>query len=774
MQTHLQCFHKEELSVTCDAKCFGSDQRCAGSSLRTVAVLSVVVYGGFVPLMYFFLLLESRRAIQSQRPTALSNALTFLYAEYRPGLFFWELVLSFEKILLTGILALVQPGSLTQLFTALIFALCFQVLQLWVAPHVDLSNTFLASVSSSCLVLLYIATLAVQTTSEDATAQASEVFIGLLLVGAALLLLICITWQFVTRNVAALRQPVVHWSSDGSIAMPRELQSGSYHLFVSHVWRTGQDQARVMKQMLQQVAPGVRVFLDLDDLDSIEQLEMHVRSSQALVAFLSASRKADGSLASDYFTSANCLREIRCAAESKLPIVFCLETDSRHGAAPLPVHLEACPPDLVHLLENAIASKATVPWVRVTQFQHATLRSMLTAVMPPRSTDRDDKLYMPSDVQHQRLYLPRLSPIDAPSVAGGERSHLYVCAANEGASDVAASLASYAASAPGPSAQGQQLLRVATGQGLWRDAGHILVYLNATTFDNRESRCEALIAELEAVLRQGQTKLVLCHEQRESHGACTFDSLIKQTPQRLINHGLYNSGCVLDDSNPADCPCCKTMGNLALAHHGPHTRVCSLHAYHAVMISHAFALLHVPVYSLATPLYDLDTEHGQISLRLMLRQIEQATDTDQRAGARSRSRSLLATLCCLRPPESELPLSAAPHWSKRFLTKDNGLSGSLKQSMKRLLAKAPSAWWRTHDAVDAAAIEPAANAAQSLSIRRQGTGSSRSSARSNRRFESMRSESLDADVDDHCKTGPTSLTAAGMLIAPGGPNSKKV
>lgn len=88
MQTHLQCFHKEELSVTCDAQCFGSDQRCAGGSLRTVAVVAVLIYGGFVPLMYFFLLLESRRAIQSQRPTALSRALTFLYAEYRTGLFF--------------------------------------------------------------------------------------------------------------------------------------------------------------------------------------------------------------------------------------------------------------------------------------------------------------------------------------------------------------------------------------------------------------------------------------------------------------------------------------------------------------------------------------------------------------------------------------------------------------------------------------------------------------------------------------------------------------
>ena len=144
-----------------------------------------------------------------------------------------ELVLSFEKIILTGILAVVQPGTLTQLFTALIVALCFQVLQLWIAPHIDFSNTFLASVSSSSLVLLFIATLAVQSTSEEATSEASETFTGILLCTAALLLLICITWQFMARNVAALRAPILHWSSDGSIAMPGQLQSDHFHIFIS-------------------------------------------------------------------------------------------------------------------------------------------------------------------------------------------------------------------------------------------------------------------------------------------------------------------------------------------------------------------------------------------------------------------------------------------------------------------------------------------------------------------------------------------------------------
>ena len=39
-----------------------------------------------------------------------------------------------------------------------------------------------------------------------------------------------------------------------------------YHLFLSHVWSTGQDQCAVIKRQLQLLLPGVVIFLDVDDL----------------------------------------------------------------------------------------------------------------------------------------------------------------------------------------------------------------------------------------------------------------------------------------------------------------------------------------------------------------------------------------------------------------------------------------------------------------------------------------------------------------------------
>jgi hypothetical protein len=78
-----------------------------------------------------------------------------------------------------------------------------------------------------------------------------------------------------------------------------------YHLFLSHVWSTGQDQCAVIKRQLQLLMPGVIIFLDVDDLQDISNLENYVRKSGVVLYFLSKR----------YFSSRNCLREVRASIE---------------------------------------------------------------------------------------------------------------------------------------------------------------------------------------------------------------------------------------------------------------------------------------------------------------------------------------------------------------------------------------------------------------------------------------------------------------------------
>jgi len=71
------------------------------------------------------------------------------------------------------------------------------------------------------------------------------------------------------------------------------------------VWSTGQDQCAIIKRQLQLLMPGVIVFLDVDDLQDIGDLESYVRATGLMLFFLSK----------HYFSSRNCLREVRASLE---------------------------------------------------------------------------------------------------------------------------------------------------------------------------------------------------------------------------------------------------------------------------------------------------------------------------------------------------------------------------------------------------------------------------------------------------------------------------
>ena len=97
---------------------------------------------------------------------------------------------------------------------------------------------------------------------------------------------------------------VMHRS--GQTAELRRLDASKrHHIFLSHCWSSAQDQMRVIKQLLKEVLPGVRVFLDVDDLDNIARLEEEIRASLSVLIFVSRG----------YFESKNCLREFATALQ---------------------------------------------------------------------------------------------------------------------------------------------------------------------------------------------------------------------------------------------------------------------------------------------------------------------------------------------------------------------------------------------------------------------------------------------------------------------------
>ena len=62
------------------------------------------------------------------------------------------------------------------------------------------------------------------------------------------------------------------------------------------IWSSAQDQVAVIKRHLGLLLPGIVVFLDVDDLEAVDDIEMYVQASQSMLLFASKG----------YFFSRNC------------------------------------------------------------------------------------------------------------------------------------------------------------------------------------------------------------------------------------------------------------------------------------------------------------------------------------------------------------------------------------------------------------------------------------------------------------------------------------
>ena len=130
-----------------------------------------------------------------------------------------------------------------------------------------------------------------------------------------------------------------------------------------------QDAVAVIKNELLQFLPGCEIFLDVDDLKNIGELEAYIRRSQVVLCFLSRG----------YLRSTNCLREVRAALEMGKPLVLVHEADPDKGGGTRIELRSECPEELQAAIFDA--SWPMVVWHRIEDFQHVSLKE--TKIVKP-------------------------------------------------------------------------------------------------------------------------------------------------------------------------------------------------------------------------------------------------------------------------------------------------------------------------------------------------------------------------------------------------------
>ena len=158
--------------------------------------------------------------------------------------------------------------------------------------------------------------------------------------------------------------------------------------------------------------PSCRIFLDVDDLVHISQLETYVQQTQSMLFFVS-----DG-----YFSSRNCLREIDAAVEQGKPIV--LVCDRMYDAPNvLDRRRNDCPDRLRKPVFGDPSNPCNViPWIRLPEFQRESLRLIAMQMLAETPKMRGlavTELHMANEIRLQKLQFDRpLTLIVSPNNLG--------------------------------------------------------------------------------------------------------------------------------------------------------------------------------------------------------------------------------------------------------------------------------------------------------------------------------------------------------------------
>ena len=414
-------FLRADLWMRCS---FGDYTNPEHSELKVVSAICVVIWPVLVPVVWAVLLFKARSAIQARKPTLLSLSTRILWKGYKAEASYWEAFSLLQKLALTGFVLLIDNSKILQRqFAAVILSCLFCVVLIAQRPYKAGTDNILAIGSQLVLLAVFMAVFMMQICGESVemcTAlgfSSADEIATVFLAGLAIMLLVVIGTIVVeiNRSSALLAIRVVATRQEPELMLQ---PTHSFHLFLSHYWNTAQDQVALIKRQLNILVPTAQIFLDVDDMESVDELERYIDETAVVLCFLSAG----------YFRSAACQREIRHALLRRKPILLVRETDDKHGAIPLSTLRSECPEDC----RAELYTHTMVPWFRVREFQLCSLKAIVQHIFTASPsyarmlkkplTLRDDsgrrsseeaqtsrredglaKLYIPGELEHKRM-----------------------------------------------------------------------------------------------------------------------------------------------------------------------------------------------------------------------------------------------------------------------------------------------------------------------------------------------------------------------------------
>ena len=391
-------------SMRCSGDGFTSDDH---DRLTSLSSGYVVLWPVLVPTVWLVLLLLSRRAIMSHVPTALSRSTKFLWADYEPRCCFWEVCELMRKISLTGFVLLVPNTRIVQrTLIGTSISIFYTTLLLAIGPYKEdvedkaaVASAVLSSVMLATTLLMKLCDLSDDICSSLGFADTYQVSLSFVVTAMGILVVVAVAIAYKVFYAEKLHTVLLKTTRrEPEMTLDRKLR---WHGFVSHYWNSAQDLAALIKRQLTLLCPLTKIFLDVDDLQSIDELELYVEQSAVIFVIMSKG----------YFMSPNCMREVRHAVKQRKRIAPVHEGDPKHGGEPLSVLSMQCPDDLKQEIFET-KGRVITPWHRVKDFQLVSLKSMVRELLLAsptyaKSSEAEIAIYVPGEVSLQKLGFSR-------------------------------------------------------------------------------------------------------------------------------------------------------------------------------------------------------------------------------------------------------------------------------------------------------------------------------------------------------------------------------
>jgi len=289
-----------------------------------------------------------------------------------------------QRLVLTGWLLLIPSShDAWRIFAGLLVAVGYLTLLQFVRPYKRSTINLLATAVQFSLVCVYLGGAFVKVFADSTTVAADDdgddgddedsstakfrvVVVMVVFNFAVLALFVSLAaYQFATRDVL----PSIRLVTSKQVPELKLRKGEKWHLFLSHIWSSGQDQMATVKRCLTLLLPGVRIFLDVDDLEAIGNLGQYIKASSSVLIFLSKG----------YFFSGNCRKELEAALAYDSPMILLHETDLNRGGAPLKQLRDDCAAE--HRSRVFAPDRPIIPWQRIKEFQLVSLKMIVGSML---------------------------------------------------------------------------------------------------------------------------------------------------------------------------------------------------------------------------------------------------------------------------------------------------------------------------------------------------------------------------------------------------------